>query len=125
SWLLPRPLTGRSVAVTRAAPQASAMAARLRALGARVLLVPAIRIQALPGPALDPADYDLVCVTSTNGVEGLFERLAAGRRDARALAGARVAAIGPATAAALRERGIIADVVPERAVAGGLAQAQR
>jgi uroporphyrinogen III methyltransferase/synthase len=123
AWLRPRALTGRSVAVTRAGPQASAMAARLRELGARVLLVPAIRIHALPGPALDPAGYDLVCVTSANGVEGLFDRLHAGGRDARALAGARVAAIGTATAAALRERGIVADVVPERAVAEGLVQA--
>jgi uroporphyrinogen III methyltransferase / synthase len=123
SWRAPGALTGRRVAVTRAGRQASGMAARLRALGAQVLLVPAIRIRPLPGPALDPAGYDLLCVTSANGVEGLFERLAAGGRDARALAGVRVAAIGTATAAALRERGIVADVVPERAVAEGLVQA--
>jgi uroporphyrinogen III methyltransferase/synthase len=123
SWRAPGALTGRTVAVTRAGRQAGAMAARLRELGAQVLLVPAIRIEALPGPELDPQGYDLVCVTSANGVEGLFERLAAGGRDARALAGARVAAIGAATAQALRARGILADVVPERAVAEGLVEA--
>ena len=53
----------------------------------------------------------------------LFDRLAAAGRDARALAGARVAAIGPGTAGALREHGVIADVVPERFVAEGLVEA--
>jgi len=123
SWLPPRALAGRTVAVTRARAQASALARRLEALGARVVQAPAIRVVPLAGPPLDPSPYDLVCVTSANGVVGLFERLAAGGRDARALAGARVAAIGAGTAAALAERGISADVVPERAVAEGLAQA--
>jgi uroporphyrinogen III methyltransferase/synthase len=64
-------------------------------------------------------------VTSVNGVEGLFDRLGASEppRDARALAGLRVAAIGPATLAALATRGIRADVVPERAVAESLVAA--
>ena len=53
----------------------------------------------------------------------LFERLERAGRDARAFAGARVAAIGPGTAAALREHGLIADVVPERFVAEGLVEA--
>jgi uroporphyrinogen III methyltransferase / synthase len=120
SWLAPRALAGRTVAVTRARAQASTLARRLEALGARVVQAPAIRVLPLPGPPLDPSPYDLVCVTSANGVAGLFERLAGGGRDARALAGARVAAIGAGTAAALAERGITADVVPERAVAEAL-----
>jgi uroporphyrinogen III methyltransferase/synthase len=62
-------------------------------------------------------------VTSPNGSRLLFERLEAGGLDARALAGARVAAIGPGTAAALRAHGVIADVVPERFVAEGLVEA--
>jgi uroporphyrinogen III methyltransferase/synthase len=44
-------------------------------------------------------------------------------RDARALAGATVAAIGPGTAAALLEHGVRADVVPERFVAEALVEA--
>ena len=123
AWLPARPLAGLTVAVTRARAQASALASRLQALGARVVQTPVIRIEPLPGPALDPSGYDLVCVMSPNAVEGLFERLAAGGRDARALAGARVASVGPGTTRALAERGITADVVPERFVAEGLVEA--
>ena len=91
-------------------------------LGARALQAPVIRTRPLPGPAPDLARYDLVCLTSPTGVRALFERLRADGRDARALAGARVAAIGSGTAHALAERGIAADVVPERAVAEGLVE---
>ncbi len=123
AWLPPRPLAGRTVAVTRARAQASTLAGGLRALGAHVLQAPVIRVQALPGPPLDPAPYDLICLTSANGVAGLFERLAAAGRDARSLAGARIAAIGPDTARALREHGITPDVLPERSVAESLVEA--
>jgi uroporphyrinogen III methyltransferase/synthase len=95
----------------------------LRSLGASVIEAPAIRIVPLDGPAPDVSGYDLVCLTSPNGVHLLFARLAAGGLDARALSGARVAAIGPGTAAALSEHGVIADVVPERFVAEGLLEA--
>jgi uroporphyrinogen III methyltransferase/synthase len=84
---------------------------------------PAIRIAPLEGPAPDLQRYDLVCLTSPNGVRLLFERLAAAGLDARSLARSRVAAIGPGTATALREHGVIADVVPERFVAEGLVEA--
>ncbi len=123
SWLGEGVLGGRTVAVTRARAQASALSRRLEALGARVLQAPVIRVRPLPGPSLDPTPYDLVCLSSPNGVSALFARLAAGGRDARALAGARVAAIGPGTVQALAERGIAADVVPEHSVAEGLAEA--
>ena len=123
SWLPPRPLSGLTVAVTRARAQASDLSRRLAALGASVVQAPVIRINTLEGPPLDPSPYDLICVTSPNGVAGLFERLAAGGRDARSLSGARVAAIGPGSARALAERGITADVVPERFVAEGLVEA--
>jgi uroporphyrinogen III methyltransferase / synthase len=119
-----RPLVRVTVAVTRARAQASSLAARLRSLGAEVVEAPAIRIVPIHGPPVDVTGYDLVCLTSPNGVRILFERLAARGQDARALAGARVAAIGPGTAAALRSHGVIADVVPaERFVAEGLIEA--
>ena len=123
AWLEARPLAGLTIAVTRARAQASGLAAELTTLGARAVEAPAIRIVALDGPAPDPARYDLVCLTSPNGVRVLFERLTAAGRDARAFAGTRVAAIGPGTAAALRQHGINADVVPERFVAEGLVEA--
>jgi uroporphyrinogen III methyltransferase/synthase len=123
AWLPPRPLAGRTVAVTRARAQASELARGLEALGARVVQAPVIRIRPLPGPPPDLSAYDLVCLTSPNGVAALFERLAAAGLDARALAGARVAAIGPGTARALAGHGITADVVPERFVAEALIEA--
>ncbi len=128
-WLEGRPLHGQVVAVTRARAQASGLAARLRELGADVVETPAILIHALPleGRLLEALsrirDYALVCLTSPNGVRLLFDALAETGRDARALAGATVAAIGPGTAAELARRGIRADVVPERFVAEGLIEA--
>jgi len=125
AWFEDRPLAGRTVAVTRARAQSSGLAARLRGLGAGVVEAPAIRIRPLPGaaPALD--GVDLVCLTSPNGVRLLFERLAASGLDARALAGRTVAAIGPGTARALRDHGVVADVIPERSVAESLVEALR
>jgi uroporphyrinogen III methyltransferase/synthase len=122
-WLSVRPLAGRTVAVTRARAQASELARRLGELGATVLQAPSISVRPLPGPPLDLERYDLICLTSPNGVRFLFERLAHDGRDSRALARARVAAIGPGTARALAEHGIRADVVPERYVAESLVEA--
>jgi uroporphyrinogen III methyltransferase / synthase len=62
-------------------------------------------------------------LTSPNGARLLFERLLESGRDARALSGARIAAIGPGTAGELRRFGVVADVVPERFVAESLVEA--
>jgi uroporphyrinogen III methyltransferase / synthase len=128
-WLERRPLHGRRVVVTRARAQASVFARTLRELGADVVELPAIRIE----PRIDSDEvkriasgvgaYDLVCLTSPNGARLLFEAMEAAGIDARALAGVTVAAIGPGTAGALAERGVLADVVPERFVAEGLVEA--
>ena len=128
-WLERRPLFGLRVVVTRARAQASGLAATLAALGADVVELPAIRIE----PTIDSAEvrdavgaihaYALICLTSPNGVRLLFEALDAAGLDARALANATVAAIGPGTAGALAQRGIRADVVPERSVAEALVEA--
>jgi uroporphyrinogen III methyltransferase / synthase len=130
AWLERAPLHGRTVAVTRARAQASALAGRLAELGAAVIEVPAIRIQdRIDEPdvraamrALGEGEYDLVCLTSPNGAELLLEALSREGLDARALAGTTIAAIGPGTARALAERGLAADVVPERSIAESLAQ---
>lgn len=123
AWFERRPLSGLTIAVTRARAQASGLAARLQELGARALEAPAIRIAPLD-VTLPPLDnYDLVCLTSHNGVRLLFERMRDAGADARSLAGARIAAIGPGTARALADHGVIADIVPERFVAEGLVEA--
>ncbi|MGI9099777.1 MAG: uroporphyrinogen-III C-methyltransferase [Solirubrobacteraceae bacterium] len=118
AWFGGGPLAGHSVTVTRARAQASALAARLRALGARVVEAPAIRIEPLAAELPDLAGFDLLCVTSPNGAQRLLELA----RDARALCGPAIAAIGPGTADALRAGGITADVVPPRAVAESLVE---
>ena len=129
AWLERRPLHGRRVAVTRARAQASGLAARLRGLGADVVETPAIRIEPRPvegeiAAAIDSiGDYSLICLTSPNAVELLFDALAERGLDARALAHATVAAIGPGTARELERRGVRADVVPPRSVAESLVEA--
>jgi uroporphyrinogen III methyltransferase/synthase len=129
AWLERRPLHGKRVIVTRARAQASALASSLRQLGAEVVELPAIRIEPrIEAPEVREAAaaislYELVCLTSPNGVRLLFEALAAADLDSRALAGVTVAAIGPGTARALAKRGVVADVVPERFVAEGLIEA--
>ncbi|HET8814205.1 MAG TPA: uroporphyrinogen-III C-methyltransferase [Solirubrobacterales bacterium] len=129
AWLERRPLHGRRVVVTRARAQASGLAAILRGLGAEVIELPAIRIEprietaAVQEAAAAIGDFSLICLTSPNGVQLLFEAMEAAGRDARALGGATVAAIGPGTARALAERGIVADVVPDRFVAEALVEA--
>ena len=123
AWLEARPLHGRTIAVTRARPQASALATRLRELGAEVVEAPAIRVAPVEAALPELAGYDLVCITSPNGAHELFARLAEAGLDARALAGRSVAAIGPGTARALGEHGIVPDVVPARSVAEGLVDA--
>jgi uroporphyrinogen III methyltransferase / synthase len=125
AWLERRPLQGVTVAVTRARAQSSRLSARLRALGADVVSAPVIRTAPLPGPVPELEAYDLICFTSPNGVEALFERLDGAGLDTRAFPSrgrAKVAAIGPATAAALRRRGISVDIMPARAVGEALAE---
>jgi uroporphyrinogen III methyltransferase/synthase len=122
AWLGSGPLGGASVVVTRPKAQASGLAARLRDLGARVIDAPAIRPEPLPFtvPGLD--GVDLVVLSSPNGADRFFAGLRDTGRDARALAGARVAVIGPGTAAAVRAHGVEPDLVPTKAVGESLAE---
>ncbi len=118
-WSERRPLFGKRVLVTRAREQAGSTAALLRDCGADAVVVPTIEIRP-PGDAapLDDAlaalragAYGWVAFTSANGVERTWDALAAAGGDARAFAGARLGAIGPATARALERRGLRADVL--------------
>ena len=115
-----RPLHGKRILVTRARAQASALTEKLTALGASCIETPVIRIAAPADDyaALDHAigelhSYHWVIFTSVNGVEHFFARLAHAEKDTRALGYAKVAAIGSATAEALRAYGIHADLVPK------------
>ncbi len=129
NWFERRPLFGRTVVVTRARAQASELADRLRDLGANAVELPAISIRppeswdALDRAIGDIAAYDWIVFTSVNGVDFFLRRLADAGGDARRLAGTGIAAIGPATAQALAERGLRADVQPATYVAEALAEA--
>jgi uroporphyrinogen III methyltransferase/synthase len=117
-WRGRLPLAGQRVLVTRARQQASALSARLTELGAVPLEYPTIEIR----PVEDPGPFDealravgrfaWIVFTSTNGVDAFWERLLVSRQDSRALAGVKICAIGPSTAAALASRGITADWMP-------------
>ncbi len=127
-WYQRRPLFGRQVVVTRAQSQAGTLSLQLRELGARPIEVPTIRIGPPDdgGAALERAagrlragQYEWVVFSSANAVEALLGHLA----DARSFGSARIAAIGPGTADTLRQFRLIADLVPDRAVAEGLLEA--
>jgi uroporphyrinogen III methyltransferase/synthase len=121
-----RPLNGRTIVVTRAAAQAQRFTQLLEAAGARVLEAPAIVIT--PPASWEPLDAALdaldtftwVIFTSVNGVAMVDRRLPARGLSWSALVGRRVAAIGPATADALGEHGVRADLVPHEYRAEGL-----
>ena len=124
AWFETRPLFGRSVVVTRAREQASELRHRLEGLGAEVIELPAIAIEPLAFDVPDLSAYRWLVFTSANGVVAFFDRgLAPAGLDARAVAGLRLAAIGPGTAAALAERGLRTDLLPERFVAESLLEA--
>jgi uroporphyrinogen III methyltransferase/synthase len=121
AWFERRPLFGATIVVTRAREQASDLRAQLEALGAGVLELPAISVEPVTFAMPELAGYEWVVFTSVNGVRAWFERgFEPAGLDARAFAGVRIAAIGPGTAGALDERGIRADLVPERFIAESL-----
>jgi len=129
AWFDTKPLFGKSVLVTRAREQASALTAKLEELGAQCLEAPAIQIAAPESfAALDQAvqelgSYQWLIFTSTNGVDHFFDRLHHAKKDSRLLAGVKVAAIGVQTAAQLRKFGIYADIVPLEFRAEGIVEA--
>jgi uroporphyrinogen III methyltransferase/synthase len=124
-------LAGLTVLVPRAREQAGELSALLRSRGAEPLEVPAIEIRPVTSTAeLDRAVEDLaagrfdwVVLTSVNGVAALRDRAEAAGRGPGALGPARVAAVGPATEAALRAWGVTPDLVPEVATTAALGHA--
>jgi uroporphyrinogen III methyltransferase / synthase len=128
SWFEERPLFGRRIVVTRSRAQASDLSRRLEALGAEVIEFPVIRIEPpedrapLEAAVGRVAEYQWIVFTSVNGADAFFAVLRAQGKDARALCGARVCAIGPATAARVAEHGLIVDLVPPEYVAESVAE---
>ena len=125
NWFEHRPLFGKRIVVTRATQQAPILSEKLRELGADAIEMPATQIARLDlGPLRNSidriADYDWLIFTSQNAVAIFWEQLLGRGKDSRALAGLKIAAVGPATAGALLEHGITVDVIPQRFVAEGL-----
>ena len=118
-WFDQRPLFGRRVLVTRSRHQASELVELLEAAGAEAVEAPVLRVAPLDGfDALDEAadamaDYDWVVFTTVNGVEGFMHRIFDRGRDARALAGPALCAVGVGTSERLARFGIRVDVVAE------------
>ncbi len=129
SWFEQRPLFGRRVLVTRPKHQAGSMVRQLEKLGAVPFTLPTLQIRE---PAdLAPLDavisklntYHWVVFSSANGVAGLLKRLHTLEYDARRFGSCKIAAVGARTAAALREHGLVADIVPSDAfIAESLAE---
>jgi uroporphyrinogen III methyltransferase/synthase len=117
-----RPLAGLSVVVTRPRAQSEELVSGLAGAGASVIVCPAIAISdpvdsgRLEEAARRAGEYDWIVFTSVNAVDRFVTRL----RDGRALGGARIAAVGPATAAALARWHLVADVIAADGGAAGL-----
>src|SRR5436853_3542004 len=123
NWYENRPLSGKRIVVTRTRKQASALSNKLRALGAHVVELPTIRIEP-PGDLRGFAElvqgahvYDWIVFTSANGVEAFFDVFFKLYDDAREIGGARIAAIGPATAQRVKDFHLNVDLQPEEFVA--------
>jgi uroporphyrinogen III methyltransferase / synthase len=130
NWFEQRPLFGKRIVVTRATRQAPALSDKLRDLGADVIEMPATQVARLDLTPLrtaigNIAQYDWVMFTSQNAVAIFWEQLLGAGKDSRVLAGVKIAAVGPATAGALLERGITVDLIPKRFVAEGLLEMLR
>jgi uroporphyrinogen III methyltransferase/synthase len=129
NWFEQRPLFGRRVVVTRRSEQAGSFARRLTELGADVLEVPTIKItspketDAIVDALLELNAYDWLVFTSVNGVTAFFDIFFRRFQDMRDIGGTRIAAVGPATAAKLRELHLQVDLTPDEATGKKIAAA--
>jgi uroporphyrinogen-III synthase len=118
-----RSLEGVRVLVGRARHQAGALSFALRKLGADVLEIPFIQVR--PPRSFKPLDaalktlntYDWLILTSVNGVDAMWDRLAKLRLTKKALKHLKIAAIGPATKEAIEKHGVKVHVVPDEYIA--------
>jgi uroporphyrinogen III methyltransferase/synthase len=120
SWWESRPLFGWRVLVPRTKDQAGDMSERLRAYGAVPVEVPTIAVEPPRSPAqmdraikgLVTGRYGWIVFTSVNAVKAVREKFAELGLDARAFAGVKVACVGEQTAQAVRDFGIVPELVP-------------
>lgn len=131
NWFETKPLFGKRIVVTRTRKQAGKLSERLKTLGANVLELPTIKIEEPTRQQLlefgelvrDTHIYDWLVFTSPNGVEAYFDMFYRIYNDAREIGGVRIAALGPATAAKVREYRLTVDLMAETAVAESLVKA--
>lgn len=125
-------LAGKRIVITRALPQAQALATLLEAKGATTILIPAIEI--VPPQSFQPLDkalkkiqsYDWLILTSVNGVTALRKRMDKAGMDAGLLRPMRICAIGPATKAEIEKQlGLKVAVMPEKYIAESVVAALR
>jgi len=126
-----KPLAGRKILITRARHQAQSLASALEEKGATIVAIPAIEIippdsfDALDAALRDAKKFNWLVVTSANGVGVLAERLSTLNLSTAAVDALKIAAIGPATAGALKEIGLHVDEVPRQAIAESLVESLR
>jgi uroporphyrinogen III methyltransferase / synthase len=123
NWYENRPLSGKRIVITRTRKQASELRERLRELGADVIELPTIRIEP-PSDLREFAElvqdahaYDWIVFTSPNGVEAFFNLFFKIYDDAREIGGAKIAALGPATAQRVKDFHLHVDFQPKEFVA--------
>jgi uroporphyrinogen III methyltransferase/synthase len=129
NWFERRPLFGRRVVVTRTREQASQLSRQLAEQGAEVMEIPTIKV--VPPEDRQPlveamgalGEYDWVVFTSPNGVTAFFEYFFKAFDDIRVIGRLRFAAVGPATAAKLKELHLAVDAMPEEYIASKVAAA--
>ena len=128
-WFEKRPLLGRRVVVTRNRERAGELSGRLERLGATVIELPLVEVAASVDRKLcgevfaEIGGYDWLVFSSANGVKHFFDLFFAAFIDLRTLGVMRIAAVGEATARAIRDLHLEVEIVPERAVAEDLAEA--
>jgi len=131
NWFENRPLFGKRIVVTRTRQQAGELTRKLAQLGADVIELPTIRIEPpkqlkeFGRLVMDSHTYDWIVFTSPNGVERFFEMFYKIYQDARSIGGAKIAAIGPGTAAKIGRYHLGVDLLPDKFVAEGLIDAFR
>ena len=128
NWFEHRPLFGQRIVVTRTRDQASQLSRQLLELGADVLEVPTIKMGP-PDQHKDIVDailglnsYDWLVFTSANGVSTFFDLFFKTFDDLRDIGGVRMAAVGPGTAARLKELHLKVDLMPEESLAKEIAR---